>query len=116
MKKAFVAMFFLLGLVEIVSAYEISNNPDRKISFGFTYNRRNVEGDYRLKSFQFNDAGKRLDQDFVVDGILPLNSFLSFTASGGYSKTNLTLSIISRDEVWEMAGYNVSAGIRVYLP
>lgn len=120
MKK--LAMLFMLGMVCTVKAYEIPENPDRKISIGFTFDRYALKGDYNspatfpIPAITLKDAGTYEQNNFKGDLRIPLSPSLTFSIGGGYTKTDLGLDLVSRDERWEMKGYNLSVGARYYLP
>lgn len=106
----------LLLLPTTLSAYEVPDNPDRKISIGVNYDRYDLGGDYELGAFKATDAGTLIQNNFRADIRLPLSSFFTLSVGGGYSTQSLGLFIVHRDERWNMKGYNLNAGLRLYIP
>lgn len=114
MKKMIISV--IVGLVGVCHGYEVPQNPDRKISFGVTYNRDDMSGDYGSKYISLKNAGNLTMNNVMVDARVPLSSWFTFTLGGGYRKTALGLGILDTDERWNMGGYSLSVGARFYLP
>jgi hypothetical protein len=113
--KILMSLFVILGLIGSVKAYEIKENPDQRISFGLNYFRNSVTGDYESPLFKVSDAGELTSNHIVADIRIPLTSFLTFSVGGGYSMDKMRITFVSNDK-YDMKGYNLNAGIRLYLP
>jgi len=103
-------------MIDIGSTYEIKENPDRRISFGFTFDRFSMGGNYEYLSFKIPEAGTSIQNDFKADLRVPVASFLTLSVGGGYSTQSLGLAFLNKDERWKMEGYNMSVGFRVFFP
>ena len=117
MKRAILAGLLLIGIGR-AWAYEIPENPDKRISFGFNFDRYDMKGDYDLGARPTfgKDFGTLIQQHFKGDVRIPVFSFLTLSAGGGYSTTAMGLGLISNDERWNLHGYSVNAGFRIYIP
>lgn len=103
-------------MAELAQAYEIKENPDRKISIGFNFDRYSLKGDYELLNLKLPDFGNLTQNNFRGDLRIPMASFLTFSIGGGDTTQDLGLGVIDKDERWKMKGYNLNAGVRLYLP
>ena len=110
------AIIVSMLLTNVSFAYEIQNNPDKRMSIGISYNRNHLNGDYELKSISLSDYGTLIQNTYGGDLRFPIASFLTFSVGGGYTTTSLGLGVLDKDERWNMKGYNLNAGIRVYIP
>ena len=113
MKKAIIAMLVMVvGMVANVMAYEIRENPDRKISFGFNYDHVGTNSEYKFGSIKISDFTNAKSDSFLLDMKVPLSSMFTFGIRGGYLTGNN--SIFTGEQV-DSTGYNIGVGIRFYL-
>ena len=114
--KKLVMLALLLGTTSAY-AYQIQGNPDWKPSLGLTYSRTALKGDYNAPTFRtvIKDAADNTINNYVADIRLPLSTFLTFNIGGGYTSQNMRLSAFDPKESWEMNGYNLSVGARIYF-
>lgn len=115
MNKTIVVLMGLVvgGIAAIGQAYEIKDNPDRKISFGFNFDHLGDSTDYTFRSLKINDFSKTSQNQFLLDAKIPLNDFFTFGIRGGILKSNTTLFT---SEETDANGYDIGFGIRYYIP
>ena len=90
----------MVGMTGIAGAYEVEGNPDRKISFGFNYDRYDAPDDSLGKNFGHTF------EDIRADVRVPVFTFLTLSVGAG----------VWNDARLNLNGYNTSAGFRVYIP
>ena len=117
MKRAMMVVM-LMGMAGVAGAYEIKGNPDSKMSIGFNYDKSDMKGDYDWSGRPNfgNDFGNLTQVNYKGDIKVPVFSFMTLSAGGGYSATSLGLGLLDKDERWNFQGYNFSAGIRFFIP
>ena len=108
--KLALAMMFLGSMGH---AYEIQDNPDRRISFGFNYDRSRQNSEYTFGAFKKSDFTKVTGDSFLLDVRIPLNSAFTFGVRGGINKS--TNDIFTGEKV-DYSGYDIGFGFRAYLP
>src|SRR3990167_10329049 len=90
MKKGMMLIVALL-CAATVNAYEIKDNPDRRISFGLSYDKQNINGDYSFGSFKITDFTKQDFYYFQGDVMVPVSPFCTLTLGYRYiGGTNTT--------------------------
>ena len=112
MKKMLLAGLMIFGMLATVRAYEIQDNPDKYISFGLNYDRTGQNSDYTFRNLSQTNFTKVNSNAFIADMRIPLNPFLTFQLRGGYLTQN---NDIFTGENVSYTGYDVGAGIRIYI-
>ena len=95
------------------SGYEIADNPDRRISFGFNFDHTKSGSDYSWSSRTIKDFTKSKSNSWLLDVKVPMSSMFTFGLRGGMFSGN-TDSFAS--ERLESSGYNIGFGVRWYVP
>lgn len=110
-----IAVVVLALMAQIVGAYEIPSNPDRFMSLGFNFGYSTQGGDYNWTTYHLKELGNFDQRSYIADLRIPLASWLTWTVGGGYLQTDLGLGIVSKQERWNMNGYALQTGVRLYL-
>lgn len=113
MRKTLIAMMVMVGLVNLVGAYEIEGNPDRKLSIGLNYDHTGQNSEYTYRTFKTSDFTKVSGNSFLADIRIPLASIFTLSVRGGYSTQ--TNDIFTGEKI-EYSGYDVGVGVRFYIP
>ena len=114
MKKTWlVGLIAVAGGVGVARAYEVPGNPDRKASVGFNYDRIGTNSEYTFLGAKIKDFNKVGQNAFIFDVRLPLTSFLSVSAHGGF--LNSRSELFTSEEV-KAKGYNAGVGVRLFIP
>lgn|SRR3990167_5985166 len=113
MKRILFAFATMALLASGVSAYEIPDNPDRRISFGFNFDHSKSGMDYTFALWSVKNFTETKSNSWLLDVKVPLNSVFTFGLRGGmfYDDTRSFYG-----EQLESNGYNVGFGIRWYVP
>ncbi len=111
MKTAIAVLVLLCATT--VNAYEIQENPDRKISFGLNYGRWFDGSEYKFGGIKISDFSKTNGNNFIGDVRIPMSSLFTFQIRGGYSDYATTTFA---NENIDHKGYDFGFGVRLYLP
>lgn len=110
--KTMIVTLVCLMMVVMAQAYEIRENPDRKISFGLNYDRSWDSSEWKFGAFKISDFTKVTSNQVIADMKIPLSSILTFQLRGGY--LNSDNDIFTGENV-KSSGYDIGFGIRFYL-
>lgn len=113
MKKVTLALGLMLAYVGMARAYEVQGNPDRKISFGFNYDRSKQNSEYTFMNSKITDFAKMTGDSFTLDTRVPLSEYFTFNVHGGFGYSDNDLFT---GEKVSYSGYDIGAGLRLYLP
>lgn len=113
MRTMLLALLLAAAFSSVAKAYEVVGNPDRRISFGLNYDRSSENSEYKFMGSNIPDFTKVSGDSFLMDVRLPLSSFFTFSVRGGFLKSKN--EVFTGEEI-EYNGYDVGAGIRLYLP
>lgn len=111
-KLMLIAALLLVGLAFDAYAYEVQDNPDRRISIGLNYDRTSLNGEYKFAGTTIKDFSDNIQNAFIADLRLPISGFCTLNVHGGY--LNMKNTLFTNEEV-SSGGYDVGAGVRFYL-
>jgi hypothetical protein len=111
--KTIAMIAFMVLCAGSLKAYEIPENPDRKISFGLNYDRTSMNSEYTFGSFKVSDFTKLTQDQFILDARIPLSSIFTLGLRGGYLSTK---NDIFTGEKTTATGYDIGFGLRFYIP
>lgn len=94
-------------------AYEIYNNPDRKISIGVGYDHAEGTTDYTFRAFHMNGFSKQRGDSLGLDFRAPMTSFFTLVLRGSAYKNRSDLFTTER---LEQNGYTAGIGFRIFIP
>lgn len=113
----FIALFIVGMLAKTAKAYEIPNNPDRRMSFGFNYARFNSNGDYNQNGANYANSETLTQNSFLFDLRAPIANWLTFSAGAGLLTSNAGFNPVNGfNETVNMSGPVFNVGFRVYIP
>ena len=104
---------FMVMCAGSLKAYEIKENPDRKISFGLNYDRTAMNSEYTFGVFKVSDFTKVSQDQIILDVRIPIAPSFTFGIRGGYLSTK---NDIFTGEKTTATGYDIGFGLRFYLP
>lgn len=112
MKTMLLLLGLMLASISMARAYEVEGNPDKRVSFGFNYDRATENSEYSFRGATMSDFTKVTGDSFILDTRIPLNSFFTFSVRGGLTKAD---NDIFTGEKIAYSGYDIGFGVRVYL-
>lgn len=116
MKKALLSLLLFGVVAGNVGAYEVKGNPDRKMSIGVNYNYFSMGGDTYDKVVKLENIVNYRGDSISGDVRIPISSMLTFTVGGSLLSSLSTYEHPTSYSQWDMNGYNLSIGFRVYIP